>query len=138
MREEFEKQKVNLTPKEKDKLLRRIDSNRRVAEDCDEGGFFEHSGMNYEKMAKSFERLGDSESAEEALKRAMENYERAMWFGDALRLARRMEDERAEIYEALDKVRVFRDEDEELRGLFRELKEKREFYIIKEEKEEKP
>lgn len=136
MKEEFEK--VNLTPEERDELLRKIESNQRVAESNEEGGFFEHTGMNYEEVAKSLERLGDSGGAKEALKRAMENYERAMWFDDAFRLAKRMGDQRAAIYETLSKVRVFRDGDGEIQGLFRELKKKREFYGHKEASRDTP
>lgn len=112
-----------LTPKikeEKDSYIGCIKSD-------EESGHFEHAAMNYEKIVKIYEGAGDIQKANEARKSAMINYEKAMWFDDALALANYLGDsKRADVYKKLDNMTVFSDDDKETRELFRKLDKMRE------------
>lgn len=62
----------------------------------------EHSGMGFEEVAKKYIKLGDSINANKAYSRAMINYEKAEWYDDALRLAKKLNfNIRIEVYNEL-------------------------------------
>ena len=58
--------------------------------------------MGFEEVAKKYIKLGDSINANKAYSRAMVNYEKAEWYDDALRLAKKLNfNIRIEVYNEL-------------------------------------